>query len=39
MAKKKGKQKQDEAAGQATPTAERNGAADGPPAKLKRKEY
>src|SRR5689334_2502569 len=39
MAKKKGKQKQAEAAGQAPPTAERNGAADGPPPKMKRKEY
>src|SRR5690242_19879994 len=39
MAKKKGKQKQTEAAGQALPTAERNGAADGPPPKMKRKEY
>jgi polyphosphate kinase 2 len=39
MAKKKGKQNQNEAAGQAPPTAERNGAADGPPAKMKRKEY
>ena len=37
MAKKKGKQKKDEAAGQAPPTAERK--ADGPPAKMKRKEY
>jgi polyphosphate kinase len=37
MAKKKGKQKQNEAAGQAPPTAERK--ADGPPAKMKRKEY
>ena len=35
MAKKKGKQKQDEAAGQAPPTAQQ----DGPPAKMKRKEY
>ena len=39
MAKKKGKHKQDEAAGQAPPTAEGKGAADGPPAKMKRKEY
>src|SRR5690349_20672974 len=39
MAKKKGKQKQNETAGQAPPTAERNGAAEGPPAKMKRKEY
>jgi polyphosphate kinase len=39
MAKKKGKQKQNEAAGQAPPTAEQNGAAGGPPAKMKRKEY
>ena len=38
MAKKKGKKK-NEAAGQAPPTAEQNGAADGPPAKMKRKEY
>ena len=36
MAKKKGKQKQNEAAGQAPPTAERQG---GAPAKMKRKEY
>jgi polyphosphate kinase 2 len=39
MAKKKGKQKQHEAAGQALPTAERQDAADSPPAKMKRKEY
>jgi polyphosphate kinase 2 len=39
MAKKKGKQKQGEAAGQAPPATERNGAAGGPPAKMKRKEY
>ena len=39
MAKKKGKQKRDEAAGQAPPTAEGKGAAEGPPAKMKRKEY
>src|SRR5690242_15800760 len=39
MAKKKGKQKQNEAAGQAPPTTERKGDADGPPAKMKRKEY
>ena len=39
MAKKKGKQKQHEAAGQASPTAERQDAADGPPAKMKRREY
>ena len=38
MAKKKGKQKQDEAAGQAPPTTRQDGA-DGPPAKMKRKEY
>ena len=38
MAKKKGKKKQDEAAGQAPPTAQQGGA-DGPPAKMKRKEY
>ncbi len=36
MAKKKGKQKQSEAAGQAPPTAKRQG---GAPAKMKRKEY
>jgi polyphosphate kinase len=39
MAKKKGKRKQDEAAGQAPPTAERPEAADGPPAKMRRREY
>jgi len=39
MAKKKGKKKQNEAAGQAPPTAETQAAADGPPAKMKRKEY
>ena len=39
MAKKKGKKKQNEAAGQAPPIAEQNGAAGGPPAKMKRKEY
>ena len=39
MAKKKGKQKQHEAAGQAPPAAERQDTADGPPAKMKRKEY
>ena len=39
MAKKKGKQKQHEAAGQALPAAERQDAADSPPAKMKRKEY
>jgi polyphosphate kinase len=39
MAKKKGKQKQHEAAGQASPTAERQDAADSPPAKMKRREY
>jgi polyphosphate kinase len=39
MAKKKGKQKHDEAAGQAPPTAERQDTADGPPAKMKRTEY
>jgi len=39
MAKKKGKKKQNEAAGQAPPTAEQNGAAGGPLAKMKRKEY
>jgi polyphosphate kinase 2 len=39
MAKKKGKGKQDEAAGQAPPTGQEQGGADGPPAKMKRKEY
>src|SRR5215472_12800188 len=39
MAKKKGKQKQDEAAGQAPPTGQEQASADGPPAKMKRKEY
>jgi polyphosphate kinase 2 len=39
MAKKRGKQKQDEAAGQAPPTGQRNGAGDGPLPKMKRKEY
>jgi polyphosphate kinase 2 len=39
MAKKKGKQKQHEAAGQAPPAAERQDTADSPPAKMKRKEY
>ena len=38
MAKKKGKQKQNKAASQAPP-AERPEAADGPPAKMKRREY
>jgi polyphosphate kinase 2 len=37
MAKKKGKKKQNKAAGQAPPTA--NGSAGGPPSKMKRKEY
>ena len=39
MAKKKGKQTQDEAAGQAPPTAERQDASGDPPAKMKRKAY
>jgi polyphosphate kinase 2 len=39
MAKKKGKQKQHEAAGQAPPAAERQDTADSPPAKMKRTEY
>src|SRR6266700_576944 len=39
MAKKKGKQKRREAAGQASPAAERQDAADSPPAKMKRREY
>jgi polyphosphate kinase 2 len=39
MAKKKGKQKQHEAAGQASPTAERQDGGDGPPAKMKRGVY
>jgi polyphosphate kinase len=39
MAKKKGKHKQHEAAGQAPPTAERQDTTDSPPAKMKRKEY
>jgi polyphosphate kinase 2 len=39
MAKKKGKQKQHEAAGQASPAAERQDAAASPPAKMKRREY
>ena len=39
MAKKKGKQKHHETAGQAPSAAERQEAADGPPAKMKRKEY
>ena len=39
MAKKKGKQTQHEAAGQASPTAERQDAADSPPARMKRGEY
>ena len=39
MAKKKGKQTQHEAAGHASPAAERQDAADSPPAKMKRGEY
>jgi len=39
MAKKKGKQKQHEAAGQASPTAERQDGGAGPPAKMKRGVY
>jgi polyphosphate kinase 2 len=39
MAKKKGKQTQHQAAGQASPTAERQDTADSPPAKMKRREY
>ena len=39
MAKKKGKQTQHEAAGRASPTAERQDAAAGPPARMKRREY
>jgi polyphosphate kinase len=39
MAKKKGKRKQHEAAGQASPAAERQDVADGPPVKMKRGEY
>src|SRR3984893_18704066 len=39
MAKKKGKQKQHEAAGQASPAAERQDAADSPPVRMKRGVY
>src|SRR6266700_7245606 len=39
MAKKKGKQKRREAAGQAPAAAGRPGVADSPPAKMKRREY
>jgi polyphosphate kinase len=39
VAKRKGKQTQDEAAGQAPPTAERQDASGDPPAKMKRKAY
>jgi polyphosphate kinase 2 len=39
MAKKKGKKKQDEAAGQAPPTGQELADTGGPPAKMKRKEY
>jgi polyphosphate kinase 2 len=39
MAKKKGKQKQNEAASQAPPAAGRQDTANNPPAKMKRKEY
>ena len=39
MAKKKGKQKQHEAAGQASPTTARRDAAAGPAARMKRGEY
>ena len=39
MAKKKGKQTQHEAAGQASPTAERQDGGDSPPSRMKRREY